>query len=151
MAGIVPLITLIDGLACATLVFVAVEDARRFRIRNNSILVLVGLFGLAAGLSYTGHDVFWHCAFATLILLLMFGAFSLGLVGAGDAKLLAAACLWIGPEGALLFAIALLCMTGLYGVGAKFRFFPTQRDDHKVKIPFAPSIALAWIMTIVLA
>lgn len=142
---------LIDGLACATLVYVAVEDARRFRIRNGAILILVGLFGLAAWLSGSGPDVLWHGIFATLVLILMFGAFALGLVGAGDAKLMAAACLWIGPENALLFAIALLCLTGLYGVGAKFGFFPARRDDHRVKIPFGPSIALAWIMTIVLS
>jgi prepilin peptidase CpaA len=126
------------------------EDARRFRIRNGAILILVGLFGLAACLSGTGHDAIWHGVFATLVLLLMFGAFALGLVGAGDAKLMAAACLWIGPENALLFAMGLLCLTGLYGVGAKLRVLPAQRDDHKIKIPFGPSIALAWIIVIIL-
>jgi len=127
------------------------EDARRFRIRNSAILVLVGLFGLAAWLSGISHDAIWHGVFATLVLVLMFGAFALGLVGAGDAKLMAAACLWIGPENALLFAMALLCLTGLYGVGAKLRVLPARRNDHRVKIPFGPSIALAWIMTIVLS
>jgi len=32
------------------------EDARRFRIRNGAILVLVGLFGLAVWLSGTDQD-----------------------------------------------------------------------------------------------
>jgi len=146
-----PLDTLIDGLACTTLVFVAVEDARRFRIRNGAILVLVGLFGLAVWLSGTDQDAIWHGVFATLVLVLMFGAFALGLVGAGDAKLMSVACLWIGPENALLFAMALLCLTGLYGVGAKLRVLPARLDGHRVKIPFGPSIALAWIMTIVLS
>ncbi|MCJ2082583.1 prepilin peptidase [Methylobacterium sp. J-090] len=141
---------LIDGLVCAVLVFVAVEDARRFRIRNGAVALLVALFGLAALVSGTVEDAAWHGVFGAAVLVLMFGAFSARLVGAGDAKLMTAACLWTGPENALTFALILFGLTVLYGIGAALRLLPARRDGAGTKIPFGPSIAVAWIATIAL-
>lgn len=135
----------IDGLVCVVLVFVAVEDIQRFRIRNGAVLLLVALYGGAALASGSLHDALWHGLFGLVALILMFAAFSLRLVGAGDAKLMAAACLWIGPENALVFALLLLGSTVLYGLGAGLRLLPARRDERGTKIPFGPSIVVAWI------
>nr|USU34587.1 hypothetical protein NG677_23760 [Methylobacterium sp.] len=74
------MIALIDGFAYATLMFVAVEDARCFRIRNGAVLALVGLFALAYWVSADIRDLIWHGIFAIMVLVLMFGVFSLGLI-----------------------------------------------------------------------
>ena len=139
---------LIDSLACVILALIVVEDIRRFRIRNVSVLALMALFAVSCILGDAGTTLIWHAMFAAIVLVGMFGAFHLRLLGAGDAKLLSAASLWIGPEGAMVFAIVLLSLTILYCLGAFLNVLPKRRSDGRLKIPFAPSIAIAWLATI---
>lgn len=139
---------LFDSLACGVLLLIAAEDLRRFRIRNSLVLGLAALFAISCWASGSGQVFLWHGAFATLVLVLMFGAFSLGVVGAGDAKLMTAACLWVGPESAVLFAMALLALTLLYCIGAKLSILPVRISGIRTKIPFGPCITGAWISTI---
>ena len=140
----------IDGLVCAVLVFVAAEDVQRFRIRNSAVFLLVALYGWTVLATGSLHDALWHGVFGLAALILLFAAFSLRLVGAGDAKLMSIACLWIGPQNALVFALLLLGSTALYGLGAGLRLLPARRDERGTKIPFGPSIAMAWIGVIAL-
>lgn len=141
---------LIDSLACLILVLIVVEDLRRFQIRNVWVLALVALFAMSCILGNVGAAVVWHAMFAAIVLVAMLGAFYLRLLGAGDAKLLTAASLWIGPEGAMVFAVALLSLTMLYCLGAIMSLVPKRRRGPKLEIPFAPSIVAAWLATIVL-
>lgn len=141
---------LIDSLACVILALIVVEDMRRFRIRNVWVLALIALFALSWMLGGAGIRSVWHVMFAAAVLVAMFGAFHLRLVGAGDAKLLSAASLWIGPEGAMVFAVVLLLLTMLYCLGAIANVLPKRRPNGRLEIPFAPSIAVAWIATIAL-
>ena len=132
-------------LTCLVLVWVLVEDMRRYVIRNASVLVLVGCFVLEC---VVGHHVALlvpHAIFAALGFALMLGAFALRAVGGGDAKLLSAALLWIGPEGCFVFAVALFVFTLAYAAGAWFGWLRARRAGGRMAIPFAPSIASAWI------
>lgn len=142
---------LIDGLACVILAIVVVEDVRRFRIRNVWILALVALFAMSCVVGNAGNSALWHILLAAIVLVAMLVAFHLRLLGAGDAKLLSAASLWIGPEGAIAFAVALFASTILYCGGAMLNALPKRRAHGKIEIPFAPSIAGAWLATIALA
>lgn len=139
---------LIDGFACVILSLIVIEDIRRFRIRNVWVLSLVALFAISCIVGNAEVSWIWHAVFAAIVLVAMLGAFHLRLLGAGDAKLLSAASLWIGPEGATTFAVALLSLTILYCLGAIADVLPKRRAGEKIEIPFAPSIAVAWLATI---
>ena len=139
---------LIDGLASVILVLIVVEDVRRFRIRNFWVLALVALFAMSCIVETAEASWLWHTMFAAIVLVAMLGAFHLRLLGAGDAKLLSAASLWIGPEGAMTFAVVLLSLTILYCLGAIVNVLPKRRSGNRLEIPFAPSIAVAWLATI---
>lgn len=138
----------IDALAIAALAWIALEDIARFRIRNSLVVLLAALYGLRILASGGGPDLVWHVAFATAALLVMLGLFALGGVGAGDAKLTTVACLWIGPDRSLAFALLLLSFTLIAYLFVKLRWMPVRHVGRRTKIPFGPSIALSWIVTI---
>lgn len=98
--------------ACsATLVYAAYSDMRRLEVANSVSIVLALLFlpaALVFGLAMT--DIGLHLAVGLVVLLAGFMLFSFGLTGGADAKLLAAAALWVGPGGLahLLIFMALI-------------------------------------------
>ena len=141
---------LIDGLACVMLALMVIDDLRLFRIRNVGVLALFALFVTSCIVGSAEGSWLWHTIFASIVLITMLGAFSLRLLGAGDVKLLSAASLWVGPEGAMVFAVALLLSTILYCLGAIANLLPKRRIKSRIIIPFAPSIAVAWLATIVM-
>ena len=81
--------------------------------------------------------------FAVLLFL-----YSRGWMGGGDVKLLVAAFLWLGPSKASIFVAALTVFATLYGTAAKFMLVPAKYAGSQTKVPYAPSIALAWLLTI---
>lgn len=136
------LLTILWGI----LAYVAYDDLRHFRIRNDAVaaLVAVTLVRMAAEFHVLGALV--HTVFALAILAVAFAAFSAGWMGAGDAKLLSAACLWFGPESSLVFAILLLPCTLAYAILAWLRVAPTRQTPRaRLRIPFGPSLAVAWM------
>lgn len=92
----------------------AVEDALSFTIPNWVSLALLGLFPLAAlacGMPLAHAAMNLGVGAAALVVGM--GMFALRWVGGGDAKLLAAVCLWLGLPGLGLFLLA----TALAGGG----------------------------------
>ena len=136
---------LIDLTVAAVLVWAAVEDLRQFRIPNRAVALLAGGFFGACLLQGDGGLLIVHAAFAAFGFALLIGAFAARMIGGGDAKLLAVALLWLGPESALAFAILLLCAVLLYAAGARFRFVPSRTTNGRTRIPFGPCIAAAWL------
>lgn len=136
------------GLVClvlaGTLGWVAIEDARHYRIRNAAIVVLASavcaayLAGRPGALVPLG--VFIIAGFAALAV-----AFARGWIGGGDAKLLTVALAFAGPSSAAPFAILLLVCVGLYALGAKVGALPARSVEGRREIPFGPSIAAAWM------
>ncbi|MGC9370862.1 MAG: prepilin peptidase [Paracoccaceae bacterium] len=121
-------------LAISTLVIlvyghVAWTDFVRFRIRNQMVLLLLGLyplFGLAQGWADLRGDLV-----AGLVLFGMgFGFWLAGLMGAGDAKLALPVGLFCGIKGLLPYAVLLLAfslaMLVLFRLGRR----PGQRRSH---------------------
>lgn len=142
--------TAIDGLGCLVLMAVFLEDLRAYRIRNGWVLVLLGLAVLSIYVDADSSGFIWHGGFALAAFALVFAAFTLRMIGAGDAKLLVVACFWLGPERSLVFAACLMILSVIYALGVYFLRFQHVRTERGVKIPFGPSISSAWIANIVL-
>lgn len=75
----------------------AVSDLRSYRLPNWLVAAVASLFIVAA--AATGMPLslaLWHGLAGVLVLIAGFGLFTAGVIGGGDAKLLAAVALWIG-------------------------------------------------------
>ena len=130
----------------AVLFYAAFTDFKHYKIRNEVILVLVGLFLLYVLILGSWTTLAWNFGFAALAFLFMLYFYSMGLMGGGDLKLLTVALLWVGPFCATPFAILLLFFAGIHTLAAKLKFVGTLVDgEGKERIAFAPSIAAALV------
>ncbi len=132
-------------MVCSILVWVAIEDLRSFIVRNSLVGLLAACFVLHCLAGNHLSDLLPHLLFGLVGLALMVGAFALRAVGGGDVKLISAALIWVGPEGAVLFALLLAVLTLAYAAGALIGWFPKRRSGSATVIPFGPSIAAAWM------
>jgi prepilin peptidase CpaA len=135
----------------ALLFHVALTDLREYKIRNDLVLALAGLFVLYAVL--TGHwaTLRWDLAFSALMFVVLLALYHMYWMGGGDVKLLMVAFLWTGLSGALPFAVLLALFSILHSLAAKFGWVKSQVNDRgRRRIPFAPSVAGALIGTFML-
>ena len=132
-------------LTAATLFWVALTDLREFKVRNEFVAILAGLFVAHALASGAWVSMQWNFAFALLMLAGGAYAYSLQQIGGGDLKLLAVAFLWTGPWFAAPFVILLLIFTGAYYVAAKLGFAVAKQTAAGLRIPLAPPLAGALI------
>src|SRR5207248_9863364 len=126
-------------------------DFREYKIRNELIVALAGLFVLYTVL--TGHwaDLRWDVLFAASMFAVMLVFYSLGWMGGGDVKILAVAFLWTGLSGALPFAILLAVFSAAHAFAGKLGWAASQvSESGRRRIPFAPSVAAALIGTFML-
>lgn len=132
------------------LVAVAAEDMVRFRIRNVAILALLACFGLDLAIGVRTIDVWPHLLLAGASLCILLVPFLLGGIGGGDAKLLATALLWVGPDAIFPFAVLLIAATLAYQIGFACGWLPGKVRSGRKLIPFGASISAAWIAAIAL-
>ncbi|MBC7767883.1 MAG: prepilin peptidase [Phycisphaerales bacterium] len=88
------------------LLYAAATDATRLIIPNWLSLALAAIYPAAAlmnGAPLT--DVGVHLLFAAGVLAVGFFLFAANVIGGGDAKLLAGAAVWTGPEAFLVFIV----------------------------------------------
>ena len=137
-------------LAAATLFWAALTDFRNFKICNEAVMVLAGLYFLFALVSGSWTSVPWNVGFAALMLAAMLYGYSVQKVGGGDLKLLTVAFLWTGPRLLGPFAILLLIFVGVHYLAARFGFAAAEQTPAGLKIPLAPSVAGALIGTFAL-
>ena len=141
-----PMLSLwILALTAVTLFWVALTDLREFKVRNEFVAILAGLFLAHALSSGAWVSMQWNFAFALLMLAAGAYAYSLQQIGGGDLKLLAVAFLWTGPWFAAPFVILLLTFTGAYYVAARFGFATAKQTAAGLRIPLAPPLAGALI------
>jgi prepilin peptidase CpaA len=136
--------------ASATLVWVALTDFREFRIRNELVLILAGLYFAYAFVAGRWISVPWNVGFALLMLAGMTFAYSSQKMGGGDLKLLAVAFLWTGPWAVVPFAVLLVICTGLHYLGVRLGWATAEKTPAGLRIPLAPSVAAALIGTFAL-
>lgn len=135
----------------ACLAYVTVDDLRNFRIRNRVVLVLLALsLGRVATLG-GAVEIAAQLAFAAAMSAVFLGAYGLGAMGGGDTKLLAVAMLWLGPQGATPFALALLVGAAILVALARLGAVPYRGGGRRRLIPFGPAIAAAWLLAALLA
>lgn len=137
-------------LTAGVLFYAAVTDLKDYKIPNELILVLAGLFFLHAALSGRWVQMHWNLGFALLMSGLMMVAYAQKLMGGGDLKILAVAFLWVGTQCALPFAVLLLIFGTAHAIAAKLRWVSAQQSEGRTRIAFAPSVAGALIGTFLL-
>ncbi len=99
----------------ACMIFATIYDLTTMTIPNKVILALLAGFAVLAPLAGMGlSTIAWHVGIAFLICLAGFGLWMLRVFGAGDAKLLAASSLWLGPAQTAPY----LAFVGLIGGAA---------------------------------
>jgi len=144
-------------LCFAALTFTAaVSDILRFTIPNRVCLAIVALYPAYALAALQPADWLAAIAVASAGLAIGFGLFSLRLCGAGDAKLLAAALLWAGPNHALplvvlttlaggAIAIFMYLQHRLVRVPTLTRFALSQADSSigQLQMPYGAAIGVA--------
>lgn len=116
----------------------ALRDATSYTIPNWISVALIGAFVLAApvvGLSPAAVGL--HAAVGAAGLVAAVVMFALGWIGGGDAKLFAAAALWLGWPAAGTFAV----MTGMAGGGLALFLLGLRSAYFRPYVVTAP----AWI------
>jgi len=92
--------------------WVALSDLRHMRIPNNAVLALLAVFVVAGVLVLPVAEYAWRFAHLAIFLVLGVLANAIGLMGAGDAKFIAAAAPFVALGDAatvcLLFAVVLV-------------------------------------------
>ncbi len=96
----------------AMMAFAASSDLLTMTISNRvSLILLGGFFALTAITGMSAMDMLSHLAAGCVVLVAAFGLFARGIIGGGDAKLAAAAALWLGFDHLLPF----LLLASLFG------------------------------------
>ena len=133
-------------LTSATLFWMALTDLKEFKIRNEFVFALVGLFLVHSYVSGRWVEIHWHIILAAAALVFMLYWYSQKLMGGGDVKLLAVACLWTGPWAVAPFALLLAISVGIYMLAVRLGWAVVQINEAGQKrIPLAPSVAAALI------
>lgn len=135
--------------AIAIFVAAAVNDATRRIIPNPLViaLALLGALRIVVGLA-TG-DGFGAAGLDVLAAVAVFGigagAFAAGMLGGGDAKLLAAGALWIGTAGLGGYLLATVLAGGVLAILYVGWQFMSRRASAK-GLPYALAIAAGGIL-----
>lgn len=138
----------------------AVSDLASMTIPNKLVAILAAAFpayALAAG--WPLDVVAFHAATGFAVLLVTFGCFAAGWMGGGDAKLLAAIAIWLGPTQMLSsFMVWTACLGGaltLAFLAARSRLSPTTGHvslDRLLRadsgIPYGVAIAGAGLLSV---
>jgi prepilin peptidase CpaA len=110
----------------------AIADFFTMKIPNRLNLAIAGLMLPVALMAGMPGDVFlWHLAAGALMLAAGFGLFAANAIGGGDAKLFAAASLWIGWSQLMPFAIYTALAGGALAIIMKT--WQLVRIEHEVK------------------
>ena len=108
-------------LVCPALVITGgVHDLVSYRIPNWISLALMGAFAVAAGVALAAGaspvTLSLNLAVGAVALVIGFAMFAFGWIGGGDAKLFAAAALWISWPGAATYAAATAIAGGVFSI-----------------------------------
>lgn len=103
--GVLPVLMIVAGL----------HDLTTMKIPNwISLALLAAFFPAALLVGLSGGEIAIHVGVGVAALLVGMALFALNWVGGGDAKLLAAGCLWMGQTGALVFVLYSAVIGGVF-------------------------------------
>ena len=99
----------------ALVIIAGLTDLTSMKIPNwISILLILAFFPAALVLGLTAMTIAVHLGVAIVALLIGAALFALRLLGGGDAKLMASACLWLGLAGSGMFVLWTAVIGGLF-------------------------------------
>ena len=131
LLGVMPALAIVAGL----------KDLTSMKIPNwISGLLILAFFPAALAVGLDPMTVAANLGVAALALVIGAGMFALRWIGGGDAKLLAASCLWMGMSGVAPFLI----YTGIAG-GAFCLLLMTARQYFPM---VAPSVSQGWVINL---
>lgn len=143
----------------AAMAMAGAMDLFTMTIPNRISLALIAGFIVLAPFAGLGlAEMATHCATGLAMLALGVFCFSRGWIGGGDAKLFAAAALWIGYEQLLLYAIAAALLGGALTLAFVFlRMLPLpavlanqgwlmRLHDSKQGVPYGIALAAAGLL-----
>ncbi|MEL6567521.1 MAG: prepilin peptidase [Pseudomonadota bacterium] len=117
------------ALACLSLcIFAALHDVATLKIPNwvNASIAGLGISALAvSGLPLV--DMGWHLLIGLIAFAISFALFSFGVFGGGDAKMIPAVALWMGPVAIVPFLVWTAFIGGgiaLVGLAARYAPLP---------------------------
>jgi prepilin peptidase CpaA len=135
----------------------ATSDLLTMTIANRVSIILIASFAILAPLTGMAWPVYgMHFVALALVLVVCFGLFALGVMGGGDAKLMAATSLWIGFNlhlveylviGSFFGGILTLLILNFRGssmavYGGNIEFL-RKMGEPKGKIPYGIALGLA--------
>ena len=139
--------------------FAAANDLFTMKIPNRISLALIGGFVAIALITRMPLETLGlHVVIAIAVLIATFTLFSLNMLGGGDAKLMAAGALWMGPDHIIEFVAYVTIFGGILAVAMLgYRtFLPSNalplpacaRRKHRTGegIPYGIAIAAAGLM-----
>ena len=101
----------------ALVIVAGLKDLTSMKIPNwISGLLILGFFPAALSLGVPPAAIGLHVVIAVAALLIGMGLFALNLLGGGDVKLMAAACLWLGLSGSGVFVLATAVVGGVFSL-----------------------------------
>jgi len=102
----------------AMMAFAASSYLFTMTISNRVTLMLVGgFFALAAITGVNAAEMISHLSAGCVVLVAGFGLFARGIIGGGDAKLAAAAALWLGFDHLLPYLLLASLLGGALSIG----------------------------------
>ena len=129
--------------------FIAFLDLKYLKIHNMSVLILFFLgLGWNIFLGKSGTEFLWYFVISFAVIIGGFLLFSVGVWGAGDAKLMAVAVLFVEIKNIGYFIVGSFVFSALFAVSyliytKKFKFEDNFQKLKQTKIPFAPGIFLS--------
>lgn len=129
----------------------AAYDINRLIIPNWLNLTLAGLFIPAAAVSGLPLEMIGgHLLSAALAFLIAFGLFALRIFGGGDAKMIPAVILWMGPMAAFPFLFWMALTGGLFAlmILSVRRSMPAEIIPGFMRAPFQPEAGVPYGLAI---
>jgi Flp pilus assembly protein protease CpaA len=140
----------IEAATIAVLCYIGYTDFRTFKIRNGSLVLLLVLYALYAVLMRSAEDILFDVLFGAVIFGFLLFPYARKLIGGGDVKFFAVACVWAGTHCALIFSGALLVFIVLHLAALRMRWIAPLESGGRHLIPYGPSVAGALISVILL-
>lgn len=141
------------GLFVLGVVAAAAEDARRLRISNITCAAVLVLALVAMGVCGPTLALWQNWLLFILILAIGTIAFSAGLLGGGDVKLLAVVALWVDLRSGLWLLSAILLAGGLVAIAyllvGVVRGKAMKSSRHR-RIPYGVAIAVGTLIGVAL-
>jgi len=133
-------------IASCVLAYITITEFRQHRIRNEVVLVLLGLYLAFAVINHDWIQLVVHVGFAILVFVPMLYAYSLRMMAGGDLKLFTGATVWVGPTCFLPFIALVTLFIGVQILGGRLGI-AALRKAKQGGVPLGPSIATALIAT----